>query len=82
MKGKEPIIEQINPSEALNLFQYATTQEMEIVKSLYEEYKDELKTDFKHLLEIYDSKYIWDFLRFLTFIYDAGRVQGIREERQ
>lgn len=72
MIGKNEIIPRINADEALSLFRYANAREMHIAKELYDAYRAKHGTD---------QNALWDMLRVLSFIYDTGRVQGIREER-
>lgn len=72
MVGKSPIQQLIKPDEAIQLFRYACASEMLIAKSLYFFYRDQKKDN---------GDIVWDFISALSFIYDTGRVQGIREER-
>ena len=73
MNGKALPQQRITPQEAYSLFQqYGKTEEMYRVKELYEYYRDNHKPD---------NDLQWAFLRLLSFVYDTGRVQGIREER-
>lgn len=62
----------IEPQEAIALFGYAKTEEMYRVKDLYTAYREAKGTDTDSL---------WDLMSVLSFVYDTGRVQGIREER-
>lgn len=62
----------IEPQEAIALFGYAKTDEMYRVKDLYTAYREAKGTDTDSL---------WDLMSVLSFVYDTGRVQGIREER-
>ena len=70
MTVKNPIRQLIEPDEAMKLFHYA--EEMHIVKDLHDTYRTQRGRG---------SDDIWDMLSLLTFAYDTGRVQGIREER-
>lgn len=72
MTGKAPIQPLIAPAEAIELFKYAGIREMYIAKDLY---------DFYRAQRGRDSDILWDTMSLLSFIYDTGRVQGIREER-
>lgn len=73
MTGKAPIQRLIAPAEAMELFRYAGIQEMYIAKDLY---------DFYRAQKGRHSDSLWDnMMRLLSFVYDTGRVQGIREER-
>lgn len=72
MNGKQAPAERITPEEAIALFQYAKIEEMYRAKSLYDTYRQHKKTDTDSL---------WDIMSLLSFVYDTGRVQGIREER-
>lgn len=72
MTGKAPIQRLIAPAEAMELFRYAGIQEMYIAKDLY---------DFYRAQKGRHSDSLWDMMCLLSFVYDTGRVQGIREER-
>lgn len=72
MIGKAPFQQFIGPAEAMSLFRYAGCQEMRIAKDLYDIYREQRE-------ETGDS--LWDMMSLLSFIYDTGRVQGMREER-
>lgn len=72
MTGKAPTQRLITPAEAMKLFRYAGIQEMSIAKDLY---------DFYRAQKGRNSDTLWDMMCLLSFIYDTGRVQGIREER-
>lgn len=72
MTVKASIQRLIAPAEAMELFSYAGIQEMHIAKDLY---------DFYRAQKGRHSDSLWDMMRLLSFIYDTGRVQGIREER-
>lgn len=63
----------IEPQEAIALFCYTKTEEMHRAKALYDTYRQHKGTDHT------DS--LWDLMSVLSFVYDTGRVQGIREER-
>lgn len=64
--------ELITPDEAIKLFDYAGIQEIYIARNLYVCYREHKGRDDDRLM---------DMLSLLAFIYDSGRVQGIREER-
>lgn len=68
----------IEPQEAIALFGYAKTEEMQRAKELYEAYIEAKEVSCKPLWELLD---LWDLMSVLSFVYDTGRVQGIREER-
>jgi hypothetical protein len=72
MTGEAPIQQLIAPAEAMELFRYAGIQEMYIAKDLH---------DFYRAQRGRDSDSLWDMLSLLSFVYDTGRVQGVREER-
>lgn len=72
MTGKAPIQQLIAPDEAMKLFRYAGRQEMYIAKDLHDIYREQRE-------KTGDS--LWDMMSLLSFVYDTGRVQGIREER-
>lgn len=72
MTGKAPIQQLVAPDEAMELFKYAGIREMYIAKDLY---------DFYRAQKGRDSDNLWDTMSLLSFIYDTGRIQGMREER-
>lgn len=72
MTGKVPIQQLITPAEAMELFRYAGIQEMHIAKDLHGFYMTQ-KGRY--------SDSLWDMMSLLSFVYDTGRVQGMREER-
>lgn len=72
MTGKAPIQQLIAPAEAIELFKYAGIREMYIVKDLHDVYRAQKGRD---------SDSLWDMMSLLSFVYDTGRVQGMREER-
>ena len=67
MRGGKKIIQLITPDEAIKLFCYARVQEISIARDLYKAYKKQATEE--------------SVLFLLAFIYDTGRVPGIREER-
>ena len=72
MVGKKMPEKMISTDEALKLFAYANTEEMHRAMDLYRAYRKTKGTD---------PDVLWDLMSLLSFIYDTGRVQGIREER-
>ena len=62
----------IAPDEAIALFKHARITEMYRAKDLYDAYIESRNQS---------SDTLWELMRLLSFIYDTGRVQGIREER-
>lgn len=68
----------IEPQEAIALFGYAKTEEMQRAMDLYETYIEAKEVSCKPLWDLLD---LWDLMSVLSFVYDTGRVQGIREER-
>ena len=72
MIGKYSPQELITPEEAIALFEYGTIAEMYTVKALFDIYRQ------RHGV---DADRLWDTMRVLAFVYDTGRIQGIREER-
>lgn len=72
MTGKATIQQLITPAEAMELFKHAGVCEMYIAKDLHDFYRAQRG---KH------SDSLWDMISLLSFIYDTGRVQGMREER-
>ena len=72
-KDKLEVISLINPKEAINLSYYRTIEDFEIIDRIEDAY-------YKHT--IYDrSDNIWFHKCLLDTIWNAGRIQGIREER-
>lgn len=72
MIGKYTPPELITPEEAIGLFKYATISEMYTAKVLYDIYRQHKGIS---------SDPLWDAMSLLSFAYDTGRIQGIREER-
>lgn len=72
MTRKVPIQQLITPAEAMELFRYAGIQEMHIAKDLHDFYRTQKGSS---------SDSLWDMMSLLSFVYDTGRVQGMREER-
>lgn len=72
MVGKYSPQELITPEEAIALFEYGTIAEMYTAKALFDIYRQ------RHGV---DADRLWDTMRVLSFAYDTGRIQGIREER-
>ena len=72
MNGKYTITERITPQEAVKLFEYSKVGEIHIATRLYDAYTQ------SHYPK---EDLLCGFLTLLSFIYDTGRVQGIREER-
>lgn len=70
MYGKQVPEERITPEEAIILFSFAKIEEILRAMDLYDIYRQHQKIDTP-----------FDIMRMLAFIYDTGRVQGIREER-
>lgn len=68
----------IKPDEAITLFKFARYEEMCRTKELLEAFKKANGFQYAALWELLD---LWDLMSLLTFVYDTGRVQGIREER-
>ena len=78
MRGSQEIKQRITPAEAMQLFEFARTEEMYIAGELYQEYRTANEMRESPVWDILDT---WDTLALLAFVYDTGRVQGIREER-
>lgn len=72
MIGKYSPQELITPEEAIVLFKHARVTEMYRAKDLYDAYIGSRKQS---------GNALWELMSLLSFIYDTGRVQGIREER-
>ena len=64
----------ITPEEALSLLRFST------ISSIYR------AKDLRKAYEVNQEKHTegsrWDTMCLLAFIYDVGRIQGIREERE
>ena len=73
MTGKTLPAQMITPEEALALFKHSTVEEIMRAKDLCDAYKEARPCK--------DADFQWQFFNLLSFIYGAGRVQGIREER-
>ena len=73
MVGGKEHIELVSIDEALKLKEYMTVSEMFTVEKLHSAYRKEFG---------YDEEQCWDAMCLLSFIYDIGRIQGIREERR
>ena len=78
MYGKTAPAPAVTPEEAIKLFSHAKTEEMYRAMELYEAYRGAKEVRYSPLWDLLDT---WDILRLLSFVYDTGRVQGIREER-
>ena len=78
MIGKTLPQMRIGPEEAISLFKYASTEEMYRVMDLFEIYKREKGMRDAVLWDLLDT---WDVMSLLAFVYDTGRVQGMREAR-
>ena len=78
MTGKNATTERITPEEAIALFEYASTEEMYRAKALYDMYRQQKEVRNAPLWDMLD---LWDLVSILSFVYDTGRVQGMREER-
>ncbi len=72
MNGKHLPSALIEPQEALALSNYMKIEEIHRVKLLYVAYR---------ATKAVDKDILWDFFKVLSFMYDTGRIQGIREER-
>lgn len=78
MRGKAIPPVMIEPNEAVQLSKYMTTGEMDRAKDLFEVYQASEGLRDADLWKCLD---LWDIMSLLAFVYDTGRVQGIREER-
>lgn len=78
MRGKAIPPVMIEPSEAVRLSKYMTTGEMDRAKSLFEAYQ---ASEGLRDADQWKRLDLWDVMSLLAFVYDTGRVQGIREER-
>lgn len=63
----------VSPAEAIVLFAERTVEDMEIVKELADAYATKPNKS---------NNLAWEKMSLLAFIWNAGRVQGIREERK
>lgn len=64
----------ITKEEAKNLTRFIMSNEITIAKDLWEIWKNKMHEDK-------EKDVLWAFWCALAFIYDVGRVQGIRDER-
>lgn len=64
----------VTPKEALELGEYATILSIARAERFYRE-------SMGAYMKRYDGDYSWCFHRALSIVYEAGRIQGIREER-
>lgn len=78
MTGCKPTQERIAPEEAMKLFAYASVEEIHRAKALYDTYRETKDVSNPELWDLLD---LWDLMSLLSFVYDTGRVQGIRQER-
>jgi len=71
---KKPVTILIDPQEVVTLAnRYSTTQSMDTAADVWRAFfRSRPKSDPNE----------WDLLAAIAAIYDAGRVQGIREERR
>lgn len=74
MMGKQTPATMIKPEEAILLFRHSTIWEMERAQELYSAFSRETGAPAKLLT--------WEDLCLLSFVYDTGRIQGMREERK
>lgn len=78
MNGKHLPAKTITPEEAIRLFRYAKTEELHRAFELYKIFCQKRQVRSQALWEQGDR---WEMMRLLSFVYDTGRVQGIREQR-
>ena len=78
MNGSQLQKVMITPAEAMQLFTHAGTEEAVRAIDLYKTYRAERGVRYAVL---WDSLDPWDIMCLLSFVYDTGRIQGIREER-
>lgn len=64
--------ERITPDEATELFRFAGCDLLQRAMDLYEAYRRERGVD---------SDPVWDAGCVAAYLYGAGRIQGMREER-
>lgn len=62
--------------EAVRLSEYTTLESAERVSALWRSWQCHMKA-----AGACDPDPLWEFISALAFVYDVGRVQGIREER-
>lgn len=73
--GKAQLL--ISPQEAITIARkYGTVDTIDIALELYKEWNSQTSTD------IWTGHRDFSFMCMLSTIFDAGRIQGIREERQ
>lgn len=73
MVGKELPPKLITEQEAVELNRFSTTEEIYRAQALYQA--------FRIACPIQSNDRQWEFMKMIAFIYGAGRLQGIREER-
>ena len=73
MLGKSEHIPLVSVDKALKLKHYMTIGEMYTVKELSDAYRKRFG---------YDREPLWDTLSLLSFVYEIGRIQGMREVRR
>ena len=78
MIGKQLPPEMITPAEAIALFDYSGGEELQRALALYRTYTESKGIRKSGLWDMLD---LWDLASVISFAYDTGRVQGIREER-
>lgn len=72
MKAHAHTFSKLTPKEAAELLSFTTTDIFEHTKGLYKYY-------IKNCANSGDS--LWEYISILALMYNAGRVDGIREER-
>lgn len=77
MRGANIPPAKIDPHEAASLFKFSRLEEMRRAEALLMEFKNSIAPSGADPL----GRDLWDVLSLLAFVYDTGRVQGIREER-
>ena len=68
----------ITPEEAMTIFEFSGCGEIHRVMELFYKFK---KSDCLRDAAMWELLDLWDIMSLLSFVYDTGRVQGIREER-
>ena len=75
MKNTNGYAELITPQEVLDLSHTFTTQAMYIAKDIADLYEQKEGLSYVTIDD-------WKFLCMISAIWEAGRINGIREERQ
>ncbi len=73
MTDIKPHSDLITPAEILNIFKHTSSEEMKTARTLYKYYQENAEQTEEELYNAISS---------LAYIFTAGRIQGIREQRR